>query len=197
MSNSSAPFVFPQGPIPVRGQAKRVREQELPTRTSGQAAADPFVTIVERERARDKAQGTAVVAPNFRRNPNQDFRYPVRSPSPIRSPPGQWVPDVATHSVGMGHARAAADSLPWADSRAERRLAAAAGPIGPPVVYANRVRLKQGEAVWSQLDNCWVYPTGAPSRITRSRSPHPRQGQYHDARHQGPSVDNTRFEPCD
>ena len=132
----TTPFVWPQGPIPVRGQAKRVREEGSIIRTTGQAATDPFVAIVQRER------GIPAHAPVYGRNPNRDFRYnsPARSPSPIRAPPGQWVPDVVHSIVRSNDARTAADSLPYADSRAERRLAAAARPSMPPaVVYADRI----------------------------------------------------------
>ena len=38
----TTPFVLPCGSIPVRGQAKRVREEGSITRTTGQAATDPL-----------------------------------------------------------------------------------------------------------------------------------------------------------
>ena len=126
------------------------------------------------------------------------------------------MPGVANPNESLSDARTAADSLPWADSRAQRRLAAAAATpyarqpratereavgrqsMSPTAAYANRVQLPQGEAIWSPLDQSWIYPTGSSSsRITRSRSPPPRLRQHHDARRQGPSSDHLTYEPCD
>ena len=173
-----------------------MREEASVTRTTGQAATDPFVAIVHRERG--LPTNVPVV---YGRNPNSDFRNqsPARSPSPVRAPPGQSVPGMASPNVGLRDARTAADSLPWADSRAERRLAAATrSSVSPAITYADHVRMPQGEAIWSPLDQSWIYPTGSSSsRITRSRSPPPRLRQHHDARHQGPSSDHMTYEPCD
>ena len=209
----ATPFVLPQGPIPARGQAKRVREHEHPSRTVGQAAADPFVAMVERHRTHDKVQQVEAAAPILRRNPNQDIRYPARSPPPVQAPPGQWVPDPPGQWVpdppapitGYGGARAAADRLPWADSRAEARVAAAAIPYeAPPVVYPTRVRLGQGEAVWSPLENDWVYPAQnwVPDWVyqvrERSRSPPPTRLRQHPyAGRQGPIPDPTTYDPVE
>ena len=133
----TTPFVLPQGSIPVRGQAKRVREEGSISRTTGQAATDPFVAIVQRDRS------GSVPVPIYGHNPNRDYRYDI----PAR------VPDVAHTIVRPTAARVAADSLPWADSRAERRLATTVRPSTPPViVYANTIALPQGEVVWSQLE---------------------------------------------
>ena len=182
-------FTLPHGPPPVRGQAKRVRDDGSISRTTGQVTDDPFIAMVHRERS------PHVPAPTYLHNPNRDIRRDIPA----------HVPDDSHASVKRTVARKT-DSLPWADRRAEQRLAADARTGTPSsIVYANEVAMPQ--VVWSQLEATYVRPSGPSSRITRSRSPAPRPRQYPDARHQGTSTilrspspmrsPPGRWEPCD
>ena len=178
--------VASQGANPVaRGAAKRVRSGTrslVPQNSIGASAQDPFLPIVQRERN----EGFVPI----RRNPNADIRLqhnpvrnspniPARSMSPVRNPPGQWVPPGRIQDPR--NIRAAAAALPWADDRGRgdlRALMLYERVPAAPVDYE--------QAVWSHLERAWVYPFQIYTpdgeycpRPERSRSPPPFRPRRH------------------
>ena len=136
---------------------------------------------------------------------------PACAVSPVRAPPGDWVPGRARDPSEI---RAAAAALPYADSRGMNRAAPvapkarpviyAAAPAVPkarPIIYAEQARglaprrgevhrspsrlvvhLENDQLVWSYLERRWVRHSQVASPPQGARSRFPPPGQFRGSR---------------